>query len=84
MPVKATVNSSSSYTVQVKPTKSVVSSIVARATTESISLGSLTNVDTSNADDGETLVFNAGTGKYVVQQLTDSGLNIASINGGSF
>ena len=51
MPVKATVNSSSSYTVQVKPTKSVVSSVVARATTESISLGSLTNVDTSNADD---------------------------------
>lgn len=84
MPVKATVNSSSSYTVQVKPTKSVVSSVVARATNESISLGSLSNVDASNADDGETLVFNAGTGKYVVQQLTDSGLNIASINGGSF
>lgn len=70
--------------VSVKPTKTIVSSVtVAPQTT--VSLGSLTNVDASNPDDGETLIYDSTTGKYVVKALEglDSN-NITNINGGSF
>jgi hypothetical protein len=69
--------------VRVKPTKTIVSSVtIAPQTT--VSLGNLTNVDASDPDDGETLVFDAASGLYVVKAITVDSNNITNINGGSF
>lgn len=70
--------------VSVKPTKTVVSSVtIAPQTT--VSLGSLTNVDASDPDNGETLIYDSNAGKYVVKALEGlTSNNIANINGGSF
>jgi hypothetical protein len=70
--------------VTVKPTKTVVSSVTIAPTT-SISLGSLTNVDTSGADDGEVLLFDAANSKFIVAEPSNlDSNNITSINGGQF
>jgi hypothetical protein len=69
--------------VTVKPTKTIVSSVtIAPQTT--VSLGNLTNVDASDPDDGETLVYDAAQAKYVVKEITVNSNNITNINGGSF
>jgi hypothetical protein len=69
--------------VSVKPTKTVVSSVtIAPQTT--VSLGNLTNVDATDPNDGETLVYEASTAKYVVKPITVTSNNITNINGGSF
>jgi hypothetical protein len=69
--------------VKVRPTKTIVSSVtVAPQTT--LSLGNLTNVDASDPDDGETLVYDESLGKYVVKAITVDSNNITSINGGTF
>jgi hypothetical protein len=61
----------------------VVSSVtIAPQTT--ISLGNLTNVDASNPDDGETLVFDAATNTFIVKELIVDSNNITNINGGTF
>lgn len=69
--------------VTVKPTKTVVSSVTIAPQT-SISLGSLTNVDATDPDDGETLVFESSSGKYVVKEIQVDSNNITNINGGTF
>jgi hypothetical protein len=69
--------------VTVKPTKTIVSSVtIAPQTT--VSLGNLTNVDATDPDDGETLVYDAAQAKYVVKEITVNSNNITNINGGSF
>jgi hypothetical protein len=69
--------------VTVKPTKTIVSSVtIAPQTT--VSLGNLTNVDASDPDEGETLVYDASSGLYVVKAITVDSNNITNINGGSF
>ena len=69
--------------VSVKPTKTVVSSVTIAPQT-SVSLGNLTNVDATDPNDGETLVYEASTAKYVVKPITVTSNNITNINGGSF
>ena len=69
--------------VSVKPTKTVVSSVTIAPQT-SVSLGNLTNVDATDTNDGETLVYEASTSKYVVKPITVTSNNITNINGGSF
>jgi len=69
--------------VTVKPTKTVVSSVTIAPTT-SVSLGNLTNVDASDPNDGETLVYDATTSKYVVKPIAITSNNITSIQGGGF
>lgn len=69
--------------VKVRPTKTIVSSVTVAPQT-SVSLGNLTNVDASDPDDGETLVYDATLGKYVVKPITVDSNNITSINGGTF
>ena len=65
-----------STSVTVKPSKTAVSGVsIAPQTT--VSLGNLTNVDASGAANGNTLVFDAALGKYIVK-------TIPSIVGGSF
>lgn len=69
--------------VSVKPNKTVVSSVTIAPQT-SVSLGNLTNVDATDPNDGETLVYEASTAKYVVKPITVTSNNITNINGGSF
>jgi hypothetical protein len=69
--------------VTVKPTKTVVSSVTIAPQT-SVSLGNLTNVDASDPNDGETLVYEASTAKYVVKPVTVNSNNITNIQGGTF
>jgi len=69
--------------VTVKPTKTVVSAVTIAPQT-SVSLGSLTNVDATDPDDGETLVYDATIAKYVVKAITVDSNNVTNINGGSF
>lgn len=69
--------------VTVKPTKTIVSSVtIAPQTT--VSLGNLTNVDATDPDEGETLVYDASQAKYVVKAITVDSNNITNINGGTF
>ena len=74
---------SSDIQVSVKPNKTVVSSVTIAPQT-SVSLGNLTNVDATDPNDGETLVYEAATAKYVVKPITVTSNNITNINGGSF
>lgn len=76
-------NGNEALVVTVKPTKTVVSSVTIAPQT-SISLGSLTNVDATDPDDGETLVFESSSGKYVVKEIQVDSNNITNINGGTF
>ena len=69
--------------VNIRPNKTVVSSVTIAPQT-SVSLGNLTNVDASDPDDGETLVYDESLGKYVVKAITVDSNNITSINGGTF
>ena len=69
--------------VTVKPTKTVVSAVTIAPQT-SVSLGSLTNVDATDPDDGETLVYDATLAKYVVKPITVDSNNVTNINGGIF
>jgi hypothetical protein len=76
-------NGNEALIVTVKPTKTIVSSVTIAPQT-SVSLGSLTNVDASDPDDGETLVYDAAAGKYIVKALTIDSNNITNVNGGTF
>ena len=82
MAINVVVNSSGASTVQVKPTKTVAS--VAVIPTANITLGSLTNVDASNPDDGEALVYDGANNVFVVKQVEFDSNNITNINGGTF
>jgi hypothetical protein len=73
----------SDLSITVKPNKTVVSAVTIAPQT-SVSLGSLTNVDASNPDDGETLVYEASSGTYVVKEIQVNSNNITNINGGTF
>jgi len=42
------------------------------------------NVDTSGAEDGESLVYDAANNNYVIKQITFNSNNITNINGGAF
>jgi hypothetical protein len=76
-------NGNEALVVTVKPTKTIVSSVTIAPQT-SVSLGSLTNVDATDPDDGETLVYDATAGKYIVKALTIDSNNITNVNGGTF
>jgi hypothetical protein len=82
MAINVVVNTSGASTVQVKPTKTVAS--VAVVPTANITLGSLTNVDASNPDDGEALVYDGANNVFVVKQVEFDSNNITNINGGTF
>jgi hypothetical protein len=82
MAINVVVNTSSASTVQVKPTKTVAS--VSVVPTANITLGSLTNVDASDPDDGEALVYDGANNVFVVKQVEFDSNNITNINGGTF
>lgn len=82
MAINVVVNTNNASTVQVKPTKTVAS--VAFVPSSNITLGSLTNVDASDPDDGEALVFDAATQTFIVKEISIDSNNITNINGGAF
>ena len=83
MSISVVVRPVENVTTSVKSERTVVSSVtIAPQTT--ISLGNLTNVDASDPDDGETLVFDAATNTFIVKELIVDSNNITNINGGTF
>ena len=54
--------------VKVQPNKTTVTSIQI-AKSASIPLSQISDVDSSDPNDGETLVYNASTGLYVIKTL---------------
>jgi hypothetical protein len=83
MSISVVVRPVENVTTSVKSERTVVSSVtIAPQTT--ISLGNLTNVDASDPDDGETLVYDEVLGKYIVKAITVDSNNITNINGGTF
>lgn len=69
--------------VTLKQNKSVVSSINV-GQKPSLALGQLINVDATNPDDGESLVYDAEQNKFIVKELTVNANNIPNIIGGTF
>lgn len=75
MSTKVTVNSSSPYRVTINnQQQKTVRSIAVGSVTN---LASLTDVDASDADNNETIVYDSASGKYVVKTLP-------SLDGGTF
>lgn len=72
-----------SIKVSIKPKKSVVSSVNI-GPKPNLNLGQLLNVDASDPDNGEVLVYDAATNKYIVKPIVVDSNNIPSLTGGSF
>lgn len=83
MTIKVTVNPTTTLVSTVKSSKTAVTSLTF-GLKPSLSLGQLTNVDASQATDGETLVYDAGSGNYIVKDLTITTNNLPNIVGGTF
>jgi hypothetical protein len=73
----------SSLKVYIKPQRSVVSTISVGGRPK-VTLGQILNVDASDADDGETLVYDASSNTYVVKEITVTSNNIINVAGGTF
>jgi hypothetical protein len=74
---------SSSLKVYIKPQKSVVSTISVGGRPR-VTLGQILNVDATDPDNGETLVYDAVSNKYVVKEITVTSNNIINVAGGTF
>jgi hypothetical protein len=82
-----------SISVTINPRTNVISKITQRKTTvssinigpnPSLTLDQITNVDASDPDDGEALIFDAALNEYVVKPITINSNNITNIAGGTF
>lgn len=62
--------------VTVKPNKTTISSVTT-ARTANLSIRQLNDVETTGATDGQTLVYESGSGKFVAKDTP-------TINGGTF
>jgi hypothetical protein len=69
--------------VTVKPKKAVVSSVNI-GPKQNLTLGQLTNVDATDPDNGEVLVYDGATNKYIVKPVVIDANNIPNIAGGTF
>jgi hypothetical protein len=83
MSIKVTVRPQTSTITSVKSNKSVVSAINI-GPKPSLNLGQLENVDASDPDNGEVLVYDSTTGKYVVKPIVIDANNISNVSGGTF
>jgi hypothetical protein len=72
-----------SIKVTVKPKKTVVSSVNI-GPKPSLNLGQILNVEATDPDNGETLVYDASVNKYVVKPVTITSNNIINVTGGTF
>jgi len=72
MPITAIVNTNQSTTVEIKTNKTTVSMLPILTTSESSSLAHLSqiqDVDASDPDNNEVLVYDQTTNKYVIKTL---------------
>lgn len=69
--------------VTVKQQKTTVSSINIGPKLD-VSLGQITNVDASDPDEGEALIYDSELNKYVIKPILISTNNITNIAGGIF
>lgn len=84
MATNVTITNNPGTTVSLKPANKTFAS-VSVSPSSNISLGDLTNVDVSGADNNEVLVFDQANNKFIVQPYTlDANTNIANIQGGTF
>ena len=84
MATNVTITNNPGTTVSLKPANKTFAS-VSVSPSSNISLGDLSNVDVSGAEQNEVLVFDQANNKFVVQSYTvDANTNIANINGGLF
>lgn len=84
MATNVTITNNPGTTVSLKPANKTFAS-VSVSPSSNISLGDLTNVDVSGADNNEVLVFDSANNKFIVQPYTlDANTNIANIQGGTF
>jgi hypothetical protein len=78
MATTVVINNNPGTTVSLKPANKTFAS-VSVAPSANISVGSLTDVNVSGVDDGETLVYSAANGKFEAASAT-----VTTITGGKF
>ena len=84
MATTVVISNNPATTVSLKPASKSFAS-VSVAPSSNISLGNLTNVDVSGAENNEVLIFNQALNKFVVSPITlDANTVITNINGGLF
>ena len=81
MATNVTVITNSASTVSIRPSTKSVASLSA-IPSSNITLGSLSNVDVVNVTNGQSLVYNSATGKYVASEVTAA--QPTNLVGGSF
>ena len=81
MATNVTVITNSASTVSIRPSTKTVASL-STVPSSNISLGSLSNVDVANVANGQSLVYNSATGKYVAAEVTAT--QPTNLVGGSF
>ena len=74
------VNKSSSAKVTLTPSNLGTTAITVKKSTGG-TLQSLSNVDSSNLEDGHTLIYDSETNKWVASAVTSA---VASVDGGSY
>lgn len=82
MPISVTLKPQTNIVTAVRTTKTAVSSI--SLTTPSLTLGQIVNVDATDPDEGETLVYDATINKYIVKKIQLTSNDIINIAGGTF
>jgi hypothetical protein len=80
MVTNVTITTNSASTVSIKPPAKTVA--FTAQPSSNITLGSLTNVDVANVANGNSLVYNSATGKYVASEVT--AVQPTNLVGGSF
>lgn len=81
--IRVTLTEPLATSVKIKPRKAVVSTVQIGPRTQ-LHLGDLLDVDASNPDNGETLVYDEATHEYIVKPIVVNSNNITSIQGGFF
>jgi hypothetical protein len=69
MPITAIVNTNQSTTVEIKTNKTTVSMLPILTTADIASLSQIQDVDASNPDNNEVLVYDQTQNKYVIKTL---------------
>jgi hypothetical protein len=83
MNIKVTVKPQNSVVTSIKSNKSVVSSVNIGSKPE-LSLGQLKNVEATDPDDREALIYDSATNKYIVKPIVVDSNNIINVAGGTF
>ncbi len=81
MATNVTVITNSASTVSIRPSTKTVASL-SSVPSSKITLGSLSNVDVANVANGQSLVYNSATGKYVASEVT--AVQPTNLVGGAF